>query len=351
MCQTLARLLCVDRGLTRGGDDVRGLFRTAALLVALVVPGALLAVPAAAPASTPAVAAAAPGVAARAGIDYVALGDSYSAGPLIPLQRVDPAGCLRSFNNYPAYLATYLQVATYRDVTCSGARVRDLFAPQTTIVPGPSPKPQVEALSAETDLVTIGIGGNDYGLFGSLIDTCEQVRAQDPQGAPCKAQFTNARGVDTKARDARRIQKHVTKAVKRVERAAPNAAVYAVGYPRLLPESGTCAAVPFATGDYAWGRRIEKLLNRSIRRAAKSQGAGYISLYPASLGHDACAGSQAWINGSELDPTRAANFHPFKVGMHQIGRAVYTRITGLPAPDDGDADAAPPLGSLVLNLL
>jgi hypothetical protein len=30
---------------------------------------------------------------------YVALGDSYTAGPVIPFQQKDPAGCLRSDHN------------------------------------------------------------------------------------------------------------------------------------------------------------------------------------------------------------------------------------------------------------
>ena len=37
--------------------------------------------------------------------NYVALGDSYAAGPLIPLQRDDPWGCLRSTNNYAGLIA------------------------------------------------------------------------------------------------------------------------------------------------------------------------------------------------------------------------------------------------------
>ena len=35
---------------------------------------------------------------ASASADYVALGDSYAAGPLIPLQ-IQPFGCLKSNNN------------------------------------------------------------------------------------------------------------------------------------------------------------------------------------------------------------------------------------------------------------
>ena len=37
---------------------------------------------------------------------------------------------------------------------------------------GPRSKPQVDALSKKTDLVTVGIGGNDFGLFGDLTSVC-----------------------------------------------------------------------------------------------------------------------------------------------------------------------------------
>ena len=102
-------------------------------------------------------------------LDYVALGDSYSAGPLIEVGRQDPVGCFRSTNNYPAYLAGYFGVRSYRDVTCSGATTDDFRSPQTLILGDTEPPPQLDALSRGTDLVTIGIGGNDFGLFGSLI--------------------------------------------------------------------------------------------------------------------------------------------------------------------------------------
>src|SRR5690349_19526946 len=61
---------------------------------------------------------------------YVALGDSYTAGPLIPLQRLDPVGCLRSTSNYPAQLAVRLLVRSFTDVSCSGADTSNMTAPQ-----------------------------------------------------------------------------------------------------------------------------------------------------------------------------------------------------------------------------
>jgi hypothetical protein len=280
-------------------------------------------------------------------IDYVALGDSYSAGPLIPTQRPDPANCLRSYNNYPAYLAGYLGVATYRDVTCSGARVRDLSHTQTTVVPGPyNPPPQLESLSKGTDIVTVGIGGNDFGLFSAVTGKCSALAAGDPLGAPCTAYFTNSRGVNTKYRDARRIQKHVARGLAAIHAAAPDAMVYVVGYPRLLPQSGTCTAVGFATGDYPFARKVEFLLNRSLRRAAGADDAVYIGTYHDSRGHDACAGADAWINGQKMTATAAA-YHPNQTGERGMGRTVFHRITGYTAPDGGDA--SPPLGALILN--
>ncbi|HET8961756.1 SGNH/GDSL hydrolase family protein [Nocardioides sp.] len=282
-------------------------------------------------------------------VDYVALGDSFSAGPLVPDARSDPPGCFRSTNNYPAFLAGYLGVRSYRDVTCSGAGTRDLRRPQQLAF-GQRTPPQVEALSAGTDLVTVGIGGNDFGLFGSIVETCVSLRDREPGGAPCRRAFTSridGRPVDIKARDARRIEDRVTLVLRAVTRRAPEADVYLVGYPRLLPERGRCAAVPFAAGDYAWGRRIERLLDTSLSGAAERTSATYVDLHTASRGHDACAGARAWLNGSQTFFGLAAGFHPFQQGMRGMAHEVYTAITGEHPPVDAAAD--PPPGSVVRN--
>ena len=102
------------------------------------------------------------------GIDYVALGDSFSAGPFIGTMRNDPEGCARSRDNYPAFLADWLDVASYTDVTCSAAVTADLYEPMT-MFDGNTARPQLDAVTAETDLVTIGMGGNDFSIYDSLI--------------------------------------------------------------------------------------------------------------------------------------------------------------------------------------
>src|SRR5262245_31053508 len=93
-----------------------------------------------------------------AGNGYVALGDSYTAGPLIPNQSLNPLGCLRSTNDYAAVAARALGLSL-RDVSCSGATTSHMANPQN-VTPGPNP-PQFDGLRSDTAVVTLGIGGND----------------------------------------------------------------------------------------------------------------------------------------------------------------------------------------------
>ena len=275
-------------------------------------------------------------------IDYVALGDSYTAGPLIPVVREDAPGCFRSSNNYPAYLAGLLDVASYRDASCSGAASEDVAGRQSLMFDNRA-RPQVAALSAGTDLVTVGLGGNDFGLFGSLSGGCGG--SWRAEATPCRDRYGA-----TKVRDARRVRGTLRAALEKVRDAAPAAEIYVVGYPRLLPDAGSCRAAGFTEGDAAWALRVAGVLNRSVRQAAEDVGATYVDLYPTSQGHDICAGREAWVNGLRTDFGAAAAFHPFLVGMRETARAVYETVTGETAPPL-EGSAAPPDEAVVLSRL
>ena len=257
-------------------------------------------------------------------VDYVALGDSYTAGPLIPMQRDDAPGCFRSDQNYPALLADLLDVATYADASCSGARSEDVLGRQDLMFDNRA-RAQVRLLSDETDLVTVGLGGNDFGLFGSISGGCGGP-SERPQwksdATPCQDRFGGS-----KTRDARRIRGTLGQALDAVREAAPGADLYVVGYPRLLPDSGSCRAAGFTAGDADWARRVASLLNRSLRLAAEDAGATYVDLYPISEGHDICAGRDAWVNGVRTQLGEAAAFHPFHAGMTAAAQAVYEAVT------------------------
>ena len=94
---------------------------------------------------------------------YVALGDSYTSGPAIPVQ-VD-ANCARSSSNYPSLVTAQLRRTTLTDVSCAGATTTQMWQAQ-----GTNP-PQLDAVTKSTDLVSLQIGGNDIG-FGTIIGTC-----------------------------------------------------------------------------------------------------------------------------------------------------------------------------------
>ncbi|MFC0431145.1 SGNH/GDSL hydrolase family protein [Kutzneria buriramensis] len=249
---------------------------------------------------------------------YVALGDSYTSGPFIPFLRLDPIGCVRSTNNYPALLAATLHVSSYTDVSCGGADTTNMTAAQSVPLFGTNP-PQFNALRADTDLVTVGIGGNDDGVFGNVVGTCPGLRASDPTGAPCKAHFT-VNGQDTLLASIAATQGRVTAVVQGIHQRSPHARVLVIGYPRIAPPTGTCPDVlPFADGDYPYLDSIEHALNAAVSNAAAAANATYVDTYGPSLGHDACAGDNAWVQGQSFDLFAAYPYHPRKAGM--VGEA------------------------------
>ena len=241
---------------------------------------------------------------------FVALGDSYTAAPYVYLTDV-ANGCLRSNGNYPALLAQRLGVAKHVDVSCSGATSKDLFGRQGTFQQQTVP-PQLAAVTRDTDLVTLGIGGNDFGLFGSLVGTCP---ISGPQGrifAPSDGVRCGQVDLRKASADVRRIGALITRDLRAIHRKAPEATVVLVGYPRILDPSRSCPKVlPVAPRDTIALDAVTRSLSRQMRAAADRTGSVFVDLYAASKGHDVCAGKDAWVNGVRTDTSRAAALHPF----------------------------------------
>lgn len=237
-------------------------------------------------------------------IDYVALGDSYTAAPFVPVTSL-AAGCVRSSGNYPHLLAARLRPRSFVDVSCSGAQTKDMTQSQLAGV-----APQLDALSRDTDLVTLGIGGNDENVFGTLTTFCPTVRATDPTGAPCRAAM-QVDGQDRLLSAVRRTAVKVRTVIGQIRQRAPRAQVVVVGYPQIVPSYGTCPALlPLADGDYRYALRVNRALTDGLRRAAHRTHSTYVDVWRASRDHDICA-ADPWINGAVTDPQRAAAFHPF----------------------------------------
>ncbi len=235
---------------------------------------------------------------------YVALGDSYTAAPLVP--SIIPAnGCFRSTNNYPHVVARTLGIPDFVDASCSGAQTKDMFASQM-----PGVAAQLDAVTADTDLVTLGIGGNDFQVFGTLVGFCPTLAPSDPTGAPCRDAMRGD-GQDSLLAAVAMTKQRILGVIDAIKERAPHARVVLVGYPEILPRQGTCPALmPLATGDYRYGNQVNQRLTWALREAAAQEHVDYIDVWQASQGHDVCS-ADPWINGQHTDLTRAQAFHPF----------------------------------------
>jgi lysophospholipase L1-like esterase len=270
------------------------------------------------------IASAAPAAGALAGQVYVALGDSYTSSPLTGPLAGPPPGCQRSVNNYP-HLVAARTGAQLTDVSCSGAQTRDFAAPQA--VQGGQNPPQYDALGAGTQLVTIGIGGNDIG-FGEIVQSCV---SPSPFGTPCRDRWT-AGGTDQLAERVDELAPRLADVLDEVRSRAPGARVLIVGYPSVLPAEGPGCypVVPYTAGDVEYLRGVLADLNDTIAQAAADGDATYVDTFTPTVGHDVCTPpGTRWIEG--LVPTApAAPVHPNALGAEAMSRAVLATL-GVPA--------------------
>ncbi|AOR36475.1 lipase [Streptomyces fodineus] len=245
-------------------------------------------------------------------LNYAALGDSYSAASgVLP---VDPGNllCLRSTADYPHVVAARTG-ARLTDVTCGAARTKDFTESQY-----PGVAPQADAVTADTDLVTLTIGGNDNGTFINAMLACGTAGIlSGGRGSPCKDTYGTSfdDAIDTATYPA---LKHALRAVRAK---APDARVAVLGYPWITPAEAdpSCfAEMPVASGDVPYLHALQAHLNAVVQRAAEETGATYVDFSRASEGHDACqlVGTR-WIEpllfGRNLVPV-----HPNALGEQRM---------------------------------
>jgi lysophospholipase L1-like esterase len=257
---------------------------------------ALLGVPTSSQAATP--------------IRYVAMGDSYSSasGVLPP----DPTGvsCTRSLVNYPHDIAAATG-AQLTDVTCGAAQTKDYFTSQQ-----PGVAPQLDAVAADTQLVTMTIGGNDSNVFIDSIVECGAAGLSTAgQGSPCKDRYGSSFEDTIKTT----TYPALVKALQAVRAKAPHAKVAILGYPWILPPTVGCFdKMTVAEGDVPYLRSEQATLNDAVRRAAAETGATYVDMSTVSEGHDACQPiGIRWIE-PELQGTNPVIVHPNAYGEAQM---------------------------------
>jgi lysophospholipase L1-like esterase len=241
--------------------------------------------------------------------EYVALGDSFTAGPVIPVQ-VPLFGCLKSNNNFPNLTARELGLSL-KDASCSGAETEDMTNPQGVSPDGPNP-PQFDRLSPTTEIVTLQIGGNDIGFSG----IAEDCFSESPEGTPCQDRYV-VNGRDEISERIQATAPLVAAVFQGIRERSPSARVLAVNYAAILPHSGAGCwpQVPITEGDVPYVRAKQEELNAMLATEAAAAGAELIDWYAGSVGHDACqAPAIRWVEPA-VPANAAAPIHPNLGGM------------------------------------
>lgn len=249
------------------------------------------------------------------GPSYVAIGDSWTAGPLVPDPVGNPIDCGQSSRNWPRLVAAQIGARRFRDVSCGGADTEDLTARQRgqLRIFGAAP-PQLDALDDSTTLVTFQMGGNDVGMASRAIDCINLFPFElgpAPFGRPCSDDFVTE-DFDRIANDIAETRPKIDDALAAIHQRSPHAQVLVVGYPNALPDTGDGCwpRLPILAPDVHYLRERFKDMNQMLRDAAVDAGAQYVDTYDPTIGHDACQPSgEAWINSLTLEPM-ALPFHP-----------------------------------------
>lgn len=241
---------------------------------------------------------------------YVALGDSFTAAPFVPLTDI-AYGCYRSTNNYPHQVAAALQIEHVVDHSCTGANTANMTRSQVT-ARGMSVPPQFRGLDRHTDLVTVGLGFNNYHLYARMNTVCRRT----DKVCPLFDQRRQLGYIVDQVRPA------LVSTLDAVHERAPRARVLLVSYPKLLPQRGSCPQLPrFRPQDRSTFRAINLKLRAEMVAAAMEAKVEFVDYYRYSIGHDICA-RHPWVQGKVGSRYHGAALHPLAAGQRAVARLI-----------------------------
>jgi hypothetical protein len=239
--------------------------------------------------------------------DYAALGDSYSAGIGTGVYDPSSATCLRSPSAYPAVYAATHPVRSFAFAACPGATTADVT------------ERQLGALSGETDLVTLTIGGGNVG-FSTVVAACSG------PANPDACRIAIAQGVALVGT----VPAAVAGLLGEIRTRAPGAQVVVLGYPHLFG-AGPCTAPGLPAEEFRLAiDRGTDALNAAIAAGASLGGATFVDVTARFRYHGTCAPQGArWINPPTLPIFES--YHP-NVRGHASGYlpALVPALQGVP---------------------
>jgi lysophospholipase L1-like esterase len=232
-------------------------------------------------------------------VNYVALGDSYSAGVGAGDYISSSGSCDRSPNAYPEQWADANSPTSFVSVACSGATTSDVLSSQ------------VSALSASTTLVSITIGGNDAG-FSSTMETCVLLPT-----SYCLSSVSA-----DEAFVASTLPGRLNTTLQTIRADAQNAKIVVLGYPDLYDLSKSSGCIGLSTSDRTALNQAASDLDSALATAASANGDTYANVQSQFAGHEICD-SSSWLNSVNIFDIDSS-YHPTAAGQELGYLPVFT---------------------------
>ncbi|MER7703226.1 SGNH/GDSL hydrolase family protein [Kitasatospora sp. NPDC097605] len=229
------------------------------------------------------------GSAHAAGVNYVALGDSYSSGVGAGSYTSESGSCKRSTNAYAYLWKNAHAPSSFKFVACSGARTGDVL------------NNQISALSSTTTLVSISIGGNDAG-FASTMQTC----VLDSESA-CLNAVATAKNYANNT-----LPGQLDTVYSAIRAKAPNARVVVLGYPHMYKVGGSCILGIGDTKRAAINSAAD-VLDEVVAKRAANAGFAFGDVRSIFREHEICGSSTTWLNSTTLPVDES--YHPKAAGQ------------------------------------
>ncbi|AXI80535.1 SGNH/GDSL hydrolase family protein [Peterkaempfera bronchialis] len=226
--------------------------------------------------------------AVAAGGQYVALGDSYSAGVGAGSYLSSSGSCYRSTKSYPYLWNASHSPSSFSFVACSGATTADVLGSQ------------LSALSSSTTLVSLSVGGNDAG-FADVMTTCVL-----NSESTCLSAVSSARSYITGT-----LPGKLDSVYAAIRAKAPNARVVVLGYPHMYKIGGSCIIGIGDTKRSAINAAADDLATVTAKRAADA-GFTFVDVRGVFTNHEICSGS-SWLNSTTLPIYES--YHPNSSGQ------------------------------------
>lgn len=319
--------------------------------------------------------------------DYIGLGDSYTSGEgafdYLAGTDSDADMCHLSRRSYPLLLTRDLfSSAGGHSVACSGAVINDVsstsdnYRGQVRGVGSLQQLQQTEPLlleSVETNFIpgyvaqqrfvkrwqprvaTVSVGGDDIG-FGDLVLNCVMPHvSRHVSDSTCYNTYE----------DRLELQHLIDRTVPRwtalynqLQRAAPAMQLYAIGYPQVIDDTGSCALnVQLSKSELEFASSLIDYLNQAIQKAAAAAGVPYVDISQALKGHRLCEAASYAVAVNGLTAGRDGgplgtkifgkeSYHPNALGQALIEQTILQQTHNLTVASpskDGPTDASAPL--------